>query len=1259
MANIKWSEFTDGGEMQVGDQTVGLRVGDNFRFTFPGTGIKDVTGNYLMGWASPGTLAVNYLQLNSSVTGSAPFIVPAGSDTNINLLLTSKGNGNINLTPAGTGVINTSSALILNTSSPTTALQAASKGYVDGLMPSYPIALNLGGTGASLTASNGGIFYSTSSAGAILAGTATARQVLLSGLSSAPSWSSATYPSTTTANQILYSSATNTIVGLSTANGGILVTSNSGVPSILATSGVSGNILTSSAAAAPVWSTSTYSDTYTANNLLYASSTNTVSGLATANNGVLITSGAGAPSISSTLPSAVQGNITSVGTIGSGTWNGSLISGQYGGTGVNNGASLITVGGNFTMSGGFTFTGTLTGNTSVTFPTSGTLATTASLPSLPLSLANGGTNANLTASNGGIFYSGATAGAILAGTSTANQILLSGSNTAPAWSTATYPATSTINQLLYSSANNTIGGLATINNSVLVTSASGVPTWLGSLTDGQLIIGSTGNIPVASTLTAGSNISITNAAGSITISATSGGSGTVNTGTANQLAYYATTGAAVSGLASSNNGVLVTDGSGVPNISSTLPSAVQGNITTVGIVGSGTWNGSLISVPFGGSGASSFTAYSVICGGTTSTSPLQNVSGLGSSGQVLTSNGAGALPSWQAASGGVTSVSGTTNRITSTGGSTPVIDIAATYVGQTSITTLGTISTGTWQGTIIGGTYGGTGVNNGASTITLGGSLTTSGPFSSTFTMTGATSVTFPTSGTLATTANIPSLPLSLSNGGTNANLTASNGGIVYSGASAFAVLSGTATSNQVLLSGTSSAPSWSTATYPATTTVSQLLYSSSANTVTGLSTANNGVLITSNTGVPSWLANSGTAGFVLTANSGAPPSWQAASGGVSSVSGTTNRITSTGGATPVIDISASYIGQSSITTLGTIGTGTWQGTVIGSIYGGTGVNNGASTITLGGSLTTSGAFSSTFTMTGATSVTFPTSGTLATTASIPSLPLSLANGGTNASLTASNGGIVYSGASAFAVLAGTATAGQVLQSGASGAPSWSTPTYPSSSGGLGKHIASDGTNNNYTTSTYSDTYAASTLLYSNGANTVTGLATANSAVLVTNSSGVPAWSGTMTNGQVIIGNTSGTPTAATLTAGTGVSITNASGSITIGIATGGMTWTTVSGTSQSAAVNNGYVTNNSGQVTVTLPATCAVGDRVAVEGLGTGGWKVVANTGQTITAGNFTTTSGGNAVSNAPTDNIYLICIVANTGWKVQSTFALSISYT
>lgn len=51
---------------------------------------------------------------------------------------------------------------------------------------------------------------------------------------------------------------------------------------------------------------------------------------------------------------------------------------------------------------------------------------------------------------------------------------------------------------------------------------------------------------------------------------------------------------------------------------------------------------------------------------------------------------------------GGTSYTGTSNKITITGS---VITIASTYVGQTSITTLGTISTGVWQGSQISPAY--------------------------------------------------------------------------------------------------------------------------------------------------------------------------------------------------------------------------------------------------------------------------------------------------------------------------------------------------------------------------------------------------------------------------------------------------------------------------------------------------------------------------------------------------------------------------
>jgi len=204
---------------------------------------------------------------------------------------------------------------------------------------------------------------------------------------------------------------------------------------------------------------------------------------------------------------------------------------------------------------------------------------------------------------------------------------------------------------------------------------------------------------------------------------------------------------------------------------------------------------------------------------------------------------------------GVVSVAGTSGYITcspTTGN--VIVGIDPAYVGQSSINTLGTISSGYWHAGIVAGTYGGTGINNGASTITVGGNLSTIGAYTTALTCTANTTLTLPTSGTLATTSQIPSFPLSLSNGGANAALTASNGGIVYSTASALGILAGTATANQMLLSGSSTTPVWSSVTHPSTTTANQLLYSSAANTIAGLATANSSVLATNSSGVPSWI---------------------------------------------------------------------------------------------------------------------------------------------------------------------------------------------------------------------------------------------------------------------------------------------------------------------------------------------------------------------------------------------------------------------
>lgn len=55
----------------------------------------------------------------------------------------------------------------------------------------------------------------------------------------------------------------------------------------------------------------------------------------------------------------------------------------------------------------------------------------------------------------------------------------------------------------------------------------------------------------------------------------------------------------------------------------------------------------ILNVEDGGSGRSSATAYAVKCGGTTTTGAEQSIASVGTLGQVLTSNGAGVLPTMQ------------------------------------------------------------------------------------------------------------------------------------------------------------------------------------------------------------------------------------------------------------------------------------------------------------------------------------------------------------------------------------------------------------------------------------------------------------------------------------------------------------------------------------------------------------------------------------------------------------------------------------
>ncbi len=231
-------------------------------------------------------------------------------------------------------------------------------------------------------------------------------------------------------------------------------------------------------------------------------------------------------------------------------------------------------------------------------------------------------------------------------------------------------------------------------------------------------------------------------------------------------------------------------------------------------------------------------------------------------------------------------------------------------------------------------------------------------------------------------------------------------------------------------------------------------------------------------------------------------------------VIGTSNRITSTsnGSGATTIDISGSYVGQLSITTLGTIGTGVWQGTLIGPTYGGTGVNNGANTITvagnvnLAGALTTAGAFSSTFTMTGATSVTFPTSGTL----------------------------LSSSGASGNYVSSITGTTSQVIASAATGAVTLSLPqsiatTSTPQFGALGIGTASISNVGLYLFGTITDATGPISHITASGSLAPTGGNTVSlaSPIVVAGSYNTNAGTITLASGVYIdSGNTAGTITA-------------------------------------------------------------------------------------------------------------------------------------
>ena len=188
------------------------------------------------------------------------------------------------------------------------------------------------------------------------------------------------------------------------------------------------------------------------------------------------------------------------------------------------------------------------------------------------------------------------------------------------------------------------------------------------------------------------------------------------------------------------------------------------------------------------------------------------------------------------------------------------------------------------------------------------------------------------------------------------------------------------------------------------------------------------------------------------------------------------------------------------------------------------------------------------------------------------------------------------------------------------------------------------------------------TVYTTNSAGTRTLGMTLSEAQVLTLANALPVGSGglgittTPSNGQIPIGN--GTRyTAATITPGTGITVNNGSGSLTINATGNGLATNLTTALTTNCEVNNRYITGNAGTNTYLLPATASLGAVIEIQGVTGTSWVLTANTGQTIKIGGSTTSSAGTLTSSAITDNVSVVCIVANTTWKVQWSFSAGLT--
>lgn len=108
-------------------------------------------------------------------------------------------------------------------------------------------------------------------------------------------------------------------------------------------------------------------------------------------------------------------------------------------------------------------------------------------------------------------------------------------------------------------------------------------------------------------------------------------------------------------------------------------------------------------------------------------------------------------------------------------------------------------------------------------------------------------------------------------------------------------------------------------------------------------------------------------------------------------------------------------------------------------------------------------------------------------------------------------------------------------------------------------------------------------------------------------------------------------------------------------LATGGLTWNVVTGTTATAAANNGYIINNaSSRVTISLPNSCSLGDMIRVAGSGAGGWAIDKGTANFLSiTGSSLMTAFNSSFANQVAD---LICSATGlpVTWKMAALSSL-----